>query len=136
MELDISAQALTLLLALLLGAALGLGYDFLRPLRRRIQGAARAFIDIFYALASGASGFVFAMGAANGRMGVWELSLTLAGFLLYLHTLSHRVYPIMDGGMNLAWKLIGKIKNFFQKTAKKVKFLFKKVRKCFIIKDN
>lgn len=136
MELDISAQALTLLLALPLGAALGLGYDLLRPLRRRSKGVFTALLDVSFALASGAAAFVFAMGAANGRMGVWELALTLAGFLLYLHTLSLRVYPILDEIWNLAGNLIRKTKNIFQKTAKKVKFLFKKVRECFIIKDN
>lgn len=135
MEIDVLQQGLTLLLALLLGAALGLGYDLLRPLRRRSRGVLTALIDVFYALGSGVLAFVFAMGAANGRLGVWELAFTLAGFLAYLHTLSRRVYPIMDGGMNILCGIVKKLKNFFQKTAEMAKFLFQKVRECFIIKD-
>lgn len=134
MEIDVLQQALTLLSAFLLGAALGLGYDLLRPLRRRSRGVLTALIDVVFALGAGVLAFVFAMGAANGRLGVWELTFTLAGFLVYLYTLSRRVYPIMDGGMKIVCVIAKKIKKFFQKNAEMAKFLFQKVRECFIIK--
>ena len=124
-------QGLTLLLALLLGAALGLGYDLLRPLRRRSRGVLTALIDVFYALGSGVLAFVFAMGAANGRLGVWELAFTLAGFLAYLHTLSRRVYPIMDGGMNILCGIVKKIKKFFSKNRRNGKISLPKSERMF-----
>ena len=74
-------QALRLTAGLALGAALGLVYDLLRPLRRR-AGRAGALFDVLFALLGGAAAFVFACAAPDARLGTWELGAMLAGFLL------------------------------------------------------
>ncbi len=91
-----AGQALVLLLSLLLGIALGLLYDLLRPPRREGGALLRALLDLFFALAAAAAAFVNAMGAGNGRLGLWELSATLLGFLLYLHLLSPGLLPLLE----------------------------------------
>lgn len=79
-------SAAALLPALLLGAAIGLLYDLLRPLRRRAGRAAPIFDGVF-SLLSGLGAFCYAMTAGNGRLGMWELASMLSGFLLWEYVL-------------------------------------------------
>lgn len=72
--------------ALLLGVGLGLLYDLLRPVRHRAGGAA-PLLDLLFAVLAGFAAFLFAMRAQSGRMGLWELTAALAGFLLWEHFL-------------------------------------------------
>jgi len=74
-------QALRLTEGLSLGAALGLVYALLRPLRYR-AGRAGALFDVLFALLGGVAAFVFACAAPDARLGIWELAAMLAGFLL------------------------------------------------------
>ena len=92
-----SAQALELLEALLLGVGLGLGYDLLRPPRRRSGRLGGSLLDLLFALLAGAAAFLSAMNNSGGRTGLWELSATLLGFLLYLYALSPAVLPLLEG---------------------------------------
>ncbi len=75
-------QALRLMLALSLGAGLGLLYDLLRPLRRRAGRAAPLF-DVLFAALSAAAAFLFACAARDARLGLWELFAMLLGFLVW-----------------------------------------------------
>lgn len=136
MEIEIAGQALVLLLALLTGAGTGLIYDLLRPLRRRSGRAGSAVLDVLFALCAGTAAFVFAMSAPGGRLGMWELTLILAGFIAYMYTLSSRIYPVAGSMFELLLRLFGQIKKFYKKTAEMAKFLFQKVRECFIIKND
>lgn len=136
MEIEIAGQALVLLLALLTGAATGLIYDLLRPLRRRSGRVGSAVLDVLFALCAGTAAFVFAMSAPGGRLGMWELTLILAGFIAYMYTLSSRIYPVAGSMFELLIRLFGQIKKFYKKTAEMAKFLFQKVRECFIIKND
>ena len=79
-------SAAALLQALLLGAAIGLLYDVLRPLRRRVGRAAPVF-DGLFSLLAGIAAFCFAMAAGDGRLGIWELGSMLLGFLLWEYIL-------------------------------------------------
>ena len=79
-------SAAALLPALLAGAALGLLYDLLRPLRRR-AGRAAPLLDGLFSLLGGIAAFLYAMGAGDGRPEIWELAAMLAGFLLWEHVL-------------------------------------------------
>lgn len=88
MELDLSRQGLALLLALLMGAGIGLAYDLLRPPRRRLGPPAGAVLDLLFSTAAGCAAFAYAMGVGDGRLGIWALGAALAGFLLYMHSLS------------------------------------------------
>lgn len=129
MELEIGKQAFVLASSFVLGVLLGGMYDMMRPLRRRASNAGAAFIDALYALCALIVSFSFAMGAANGRFGVWELTFIFLGFTSYIQLLSDRVYPIFNGAVKLMEKFFVIIKNFNKKTAKLAKILFHKVRK-------
>ncbi len=76
-------QALRLIAALGLGAALGLAYDLLRPWRRR-AGRASPLFDVLFARLGGAAAFLYAFTARDARLGIWELAAMLGGFLLWL----------------------------------------------------
>ena len=65
MALSIRAQGLSLLLALGAGAALGLLYDLLRPLRRRSRDG---LWDLLFCAAAAACCFLLAMREENGRL--------------------------------------------------------------------
>lgn len=125
----LSYQGARLVLGFVLGAALGLAYDFLRPLRRRSGRAGAAVLDAVFAVLAGAAAFVFAMGAGSGRMGVWELSSALMGFTGYMHTLSDSVFALTDGAFALGVKITLQIKKLIKKIAETAKFLFQKARK-------
>ena len=118
MEVELAVQAQSLVLAFGLGALLGLAYDCLRPLRRR------------------AAAFTLAMSAQPGRLGIWELAMTLIGFIMYMHTVSDRVYALFDGALGAVEGLAAHTKKIIKKTAELAKILFHKVRECFIIKDD
>lgn len=129
MELEIGRQALGLLMSFMLGALLGLMYDALRPLRRRCRATGAALIDTLYALCALIAAFSFAMGAANGRMGVWELIFIFLGFSAYIQLLSEHIYPVFNGAVKFIEKISSLAKNFIKKIAKLAKILFHKVRK-------
>ena len=86
MRLPGDGSAAALVQALLLGLALGLLYDLLRPLRHH-AGRAAPLLDLLFSLLAGAAAFLFAMRAPDGRMGLWELAAALAGFSLWEHLL-------------------------------------------------
>ena len=134
MELSIGAQTLRLLLAGAMGGGLGLGYDLLRPPRRCGGRAAAWCLDALYCAAAGLLLFSFAMGAGNGRLGIWELSAALLGFLAYTYTIS----PSVLRAASLSWNILRAGFEHLRKNLKKVldfaKFYFQKIRKCFIIK--
>lgn len=132
MEIAVGAQALGLALAFVMGAALGVLYDMLRPLRRRSGRGGAAALDVLYMLLCGVLSFMFAMSAGSGRLGVWELAATLAGFAGYMYTLSSAVFPLLDGAVAAIDRLLKRIKhrteNIIEKIADLTKFLFRKVR--------
>lgn len=135
METFIRRQAFLIILSFALGALWGFFYDLIRPFRRRCGRVGRGTADALFCLMAAASLFAFAMGAGNGRLGQWELSFALAGFLSWLYTLSDTLGAFFD---REAEKLIlksRKIGSGIEKTEKSVKKTFKKIRKCYMIKD-
>ena len=93
MEIELTAQLRALLLSAALGVLIGLLYDLLRPPRRRTGRTAGALLDLLFCLLAGIGAFLYGMSAGNGRLGLWDLMGMLAGFLLYLHTLSPLLLP-------------------------------------------
>lgn len=134
MEIELQHQGLALLLALGMGIAVGLVYDLLRPLRRRTGKAAGAALDVLFCLLSGFMVFSFAMGAGDGRLGLWELTAALLGFVGYLYTLSRPILRIFTAGLDFLCNFMTACKNLIKKTALSAKIIFQKVRECFIIK--
>ena len=135
METFIRRQALLILLAFGLGALLGMGYDLIRPVRRRCGRFGKALTDTVFCLISASALFFFSMSAGNGRLGLWELTFALAGFLNYLYTVSDRVFAFFDRKMELSILKSGKIRDRIKETEKTAKKAFKKFLKCYIIKD-
>lgn len=129
MEIDIRRQALLLAAAFALGAALGLCYDILRPMRRKCGAVGAAGIDFVFALLSCAGLFVFSMSADSGRLGLWELCAALLGFLGYTYTLSDLVFPLLDRSFAFILNVCGKIKNFLKIVLNSAKKVFKKMLK-------
>ena len=86
MELEIKAQALCLLWGLLMGAALGLFYEFLRLCRKKWK--LNAPFDAIFALGCFAAAFLYGMIWACGRLGLWEIGALTLGFYLYMAAIS------------------------------------------------
>lgn len=129
MEQAVALQGVRLALAFVLGAALGVCYDFVRPLRRRSGRGGAAALDVAFALVSGLAAFAFAMGAGSGKMGLWELAASLLGFAGYMHTLSDAVYAVTDGLFSAVLRLGACSEKIIKKFAQTTKFLFQKARK-------
>lgn len=134
METSLSAQALALGLALALGQGLGLLYDLLRPPRRRSGPLVSALLDGLFALAAGAAAFVYAMGAGDGRLGLWELTAVLLGFLFYLHALSPALLPVLELPYRVMGNIIRSCKKNIKKLEKTAKKFFQNVREWIIMK--
>ena len=88
-------QMRSLILALAVGAGLGLAYDLLRPIRARAGKPWTIIPDIVFCAFSGTAAFFYAMGAGNGRMGICQLGAMTAGFLLYLYIFSDKVLTFL-----------------------------------------
>lgn len=129
MEIEISRQAVALGLAFALGVLLGLLYDFIRPFRRRASKAAAVCMDVFYGLAAGCGVFLYAMAAPGGRLGIWELGLTLLGFLGYTWTLSDTVYKLTDAVYRNALRFAHGIENILKNFRNMTKLFFQNVQK-------
>lgn len=117
MELELGLQIRALLLAVGLGVLLGLLYDALRPLRRKTGSFCAAALDILFCVAAGAAVFVYAMGADSGRLGLWELSATLLGFLLYMYTVSSFFFGIFSALLVFFCRFVNRCKNIFSHLA-------------------
>ena len=108
---DLARQVPALLLAALLGLTAGLLYDLLRPPRRALPRLWAALVDLLYGLSVFAGLFLYAMSAGDGRLGLWELSAALLGFLAWLHLLSPVFQPLCTSaaaGLGRALEMLGK----------------------------
>ena len=119
-----AAQALALLPAFFLGMGLGLLYDLLRPPRRRGGEKLGALLDLLFALCAGAAAFLNAMGASDGRLGIWELAVSLLGFLFYLHLLSPGLLPLLERTDRVIFGTVRSSKKYVKKIAVSAKKFF------------
>lgn len=120
MSVDLRTQALSLMLALALGAALGMLYDLLRPVRRRGNNA---LWDVLFCLCAAVGAFLFAMRSPNGLLGTGEILLCGLGLLGYFQLLSPVFLPIFGKTEHA----IGAIWIFTQNSGKKVALFAKKL---------
>ena len=134
MNVAISEQALALAGALITGAALGLGYDILRPARYKAEKIAAALLDLLFCAAAAVILFCGGMRTGNGKTGTWEMLFTLAGFLLYLYTISGHVLKLVFAVYRKCGLLLKSTEKFLKKLALSAKKFFSNVTKCFIIK--
>ena len=119
MGLELHRQALALLKAGALGLLLALSYDCLRPPRRNGSTALALALDFLYGLLCACAVFFYAMGAGEGRLGLWSLSAAFLGFLLYWQLFSPLFTPLLAScygriqhALGLAKKFSGKLQIF------------------------
>lgn len=134
MDIRLQDQAAALLLAFVLGAALGFFYDLLRPVRRASPHSLSLCFDALFCLVSGYAAFCFAMAAGDGRLGTWELCSAALGFALYMHTLSALILRVTKKMWRAAGRALAWSKKNIKKTAFSAKLVFKNFVECFIIK--
>jgi hypothetical protein len=134
MSVSVASQAYSLAGALLLGTLVGLFYDLLRALRRRMAGVIfGAVLDLLFWLAVTATLFLWSLAAGNGVVQLSVCAALFLGGVFYFRHLSPLLYPLVDAlvgclarfiGLLLApFRLIGalvsKIGLFFAKILKK-----------------
>ena len=128
------APLIDALLSLALGAGLGLVYDILRPPRRAMKKC--GFIaDLAFCALAALGAFSLAMHSPEGRFGLWAVAAGFAGFALWLSLASPLVAPICLRSWTRVEKLAARIKKIAKKSIKSAKFLFSKMKTCFIIKS-
>lgn len=135
MSLSVSNQGWALLLSLGMGVGIGLLYDILRPARRSGSTALARLLDAVFAAAAGMALFFSAMASGDGRLGTWELTAALLGFLLYMHLLSPLLLPPMEKIFRTAGIFLGYVKDLIKKVQNLLKKVFPKIRECFRIKE-
>lgn len=128
------AEAPALLASLLLGVGLGLLYDLLRPPRRAAGAVFAALLDLLFAALALAAVFLLAMGAGGGRLGLWELTAELLGFLFYLHVLSPAVLPLAEDVYRVIQNTIRLLKKPVKNLGKTVKKYFPKLKDWIIMR--
>ena len=130
MEVLISTQLLLFLGAALLGAVLGLAYDLLRAVRRRIPRLL-LLCDLAFCLAVAVGMIGYAMRLAQGELRLYLVLGTFLGAVFYFCTFSTPLRPLWDFWMDvvilflrLCTLPLRAAKNFFIKLRRKGKKLF------------
>lgn len=124
MELSLNEQALALLYFFSGGLALGIVYDMLRPIRRRLS--AGWIPDILFCAIAAAASFVMAMSAGSGRVGTWELMSTLLGFCLYINCASRFILPLFDKAIHILETIFISLKTLIKKISLHAKKILSK----------
>ena len=125
-ELGLARQAALALWALGLGAAVGLGYDLNRALRRECRSRAlHAAADALFCLAAAAALFAFAMAGLDGRLRGFALCCAGAGWGLESAFFSR--YSVA---------FLRSIVKYLVKTAQKIRGHLSKVKKIKKIEKN
>ncbi len=127
-------ELLPLAASLLLGMGLGLLYDLLRPPRRAAGALTGALLDLAFSAFALAACFLGAMGAAEGRLGLWELIADLLGFLFYLFVLSPVILPLFQEAYRVIQNTIRLLKKLNENGRKTVKKYFPKWKDWIIMK--
>ena len=109
MEISVSTQAALLAGALLLGAAVGLLYDFFRILRVRIPlKLLGALLDLVFWLAVTAALFVYAVAAGDGAVRIYLVLGVLGGATVYFLLLSRwalKLGYLLADFLGVLWRL-------------------------------
>jgi hypothetical protein len=134
MEISVGSQAAALAEGLLLGAFLGIVYDFLRAWRHRLDsGPAGGAADVFFGMAAGASVFLYAM-YRGGSLRVSFIACPVLGGALYFLTVSPfflSVFGLIADGLLIPLRALA---GLFKKSAVFVKKNFDSLKKWYKIK--
>lgn len=96
MYISIADQTVIFLQAILFGAAVGIYYDLLRAVRRRLNGLLTALLDGIFWLAVIVAFALFVLLIADGEGRSYVLVGLTGGLLLYFLTLSPPVLALLD----------------------------------------
>lgn len=133
MRATMSAQLMLFLQSILLGAALGLLYDFLRALRRRGGSPVwLGLLDGLYAVVAATALFFFVM-TGDGELRLFILLGALGGAVLHFCLFSRPMAPLWDfwlGIFLVPWDIL---KKFAKKVASICKKLFSFWKRWFTI---
>lgn len=129
MELDVSKQLLQLGASWLAGFAIGLLYDVLRVLRRRLK--ASALLDGLFCLAALFALFTLGMSVGGGSLHIFMLAFFALGFASYMLLLSDIVLAVLDKIMRFVGKLLAPLVKLAKKICRFVKKCFSKANKWF-----
>lgn len=141
MTVDIAAQVRALCQAILLGGALGVVYDLMRLVRRRVRlGWLSGTLDFLFWVLATAALFLFSHGAWNGRVRLYGAVFCLIGGAVYFWGLSPQVLAVAGaladlllrifGILTLPLRLLGRVFRRFEKIAKNI---FSFLRKWYMI---
>jgi hypothetical protein len=117
-------------IACVMGAGLGIFYDFLRPLRPKHTHTA----DLLFVAGAAYSWLWLSFGFCDGdiRIGYWS-GLILGG-IAWVHTLGRWVRPVFAVFWKFLLAPIVFLKNIFKKTGKKAKIFFASGKKSSTIR--
>lgn len=109
MEITVAQQTWEFLLAILLGAALGVCYDIFRIVRIAVVNppALVIFEDIIYALVCASATLCYLISISDGRLRIFVLIGEVLGFVLYYCTLGVLVLKISKGIIGFIKAVIG-----------------------------
>ena len=111
-------------MAVAVGAALGLLYGFLRPLRRKHHW----FWDLIFVLAAFAGWVYLAFGVCGGDFGAFCFFGGVLGAVAWEQTVGRLLRPVFFG----FWKGIGKIFRFFWFPVRKLMENFRIIAKKYL----
>jgi hypothetical protein len=132
MEIAVSGQAAEAALSLALGAAVGIIYDLLRAIRRRLSGkAVTAIADGLFWIICAIGLFLLGFGVGHGRQRIFMTVLAFLGAVLYFLTASRIIFAfwmLVTGGIGIILKFLlaplGIIKKFLRKILGILKKIF------------
>ena len=108
MEISLSHQCQTFLLALVVGGALSLCYDFFRFLRLLLpeKGILIAVEDMLYCLLCGVVSMKYALWASQGRLRAYLLFGEFLGWVLCHFTVGQLLYLLFQKMIPLLYKIL------------------------------
>jgi len=125
--------------SILLGLAIGVAHDLLRPFRLRLPRFAWV-LDAVYCLWAAAALFLFALNRTQGQLRIFALVGTLGGTVLFFTLFSALLRPIWDFWadtldfllhlLQIPWIWL---KNFSKKMSLRLKNIFLFMKKCYTI---
>lgn len=131
MELYISRQLVQLVCSFALGFGIGLAYDLLRILRRRL--GADALFDALFWFCCLLALFTLGMDMGEGSLHIFMLAFAIIGFAAYMLLISGFTMVILDKTADMVSRALSPVKKYGKIFSKVVKKFFSNIRYRFTI---
>ena len=143
MEQPLSVQLLRPAAAFLTGCGLGMLYQLLGFVRRRLGGAAAFLCDAVFCAAAGLALFLLGMGPGQGSLRLSTIAAAAAGAAAYFALAARTVSPAMERALSLLHKAarlaaapICSVYKILRAAAKNLKNIFSRLEKRITIAGN